>query len=270
VASSITVQRGHTELPGDQPFIRDLSGVSWEQRASVARRVELSYSYRFERNHTFDPNPPLDPLFPVFDITETVARLVGTSTYDSRNDPLDAVRGTFLTSDIEYAPESLGSTSGVHFVRSLTQFYAFRPWRGVVFASAARAGLATGLGGVELIPSERFRAGGARSVRGVQEDALGPKSPIFGDPIGGKALLLLNQEARFPIYRWVRGVGFVDFGNVFERPSDVALGDLVGSSGFGLRFTTPFGLLRVDYGRLWSPDPKAASGRWYFGIGQAF
>jgi outer membrane protein assembly factor BamA len=269
--SSIVLQQAHTELPGELPFIRDVGGLSWEQRARVTPRVELSYSYRYERNHTFDPNPPLDPLFPVFDITETVARLVGTATYDSRNDPLESVRGTLLSSDFEYAPESLGSTSGVRFVRSLSQFYHFLPWRNVVFASAVRVGLAAGLGGVDLIPSEKFRAGGSRSVRGVEEDGLGPRSPIFGDPIGGNALLLLNQEMRFPLYRWVRGVLFADLGNVFARPSDVALGDLVGSSGFGVRVAIPFGLIRLDFGRPWSEgDGRQSGGRWSLGIGHAF
>jgi outer membrane protein insertion porin family len=82
--------------------------------------------------------------------------------------------------------------------------------------------------------------------------------------------VVLNQEVRFPIYRWLRGVAFVDAGNVFGERSDLNLGALVGSGGFGLRLETPFALLRVDYGRLFSPGPTERSGRWSFGIGQAF
>lgn len=270
IESILSVQQLHTELPGEIRFHRDVAGVSWEQRARLDEHFELSYSYRLERNHTFDPNPPDNPFLPVFDLTEQVARLVGAAAYDTRNDPLNATRGWLVSSSVEYAPEALGSTSGVRFVKSLTQAYYARPWRGTVLASAARAGLARGIGGVGLIPSERFRAGGARSVRGVAEDSLGPRSELFGDVLGGDALLLFNQELRFPVYRWLGGVAFADLGNVFDRVRDASIGDLVGSNGLGLRIATPFGLLRVDYGRLWSPREGQPRGRWSFGIGQAF
>ena len=61
---------------------------------------------------------------------------------------------------------------------------------------------------------------------------------------------------------------FIDTGNVFPTVSDVRLGDLVGSSGFGLRLVTPFALFRVDYGKTIWNRPVADTGRWVFGIGQ--
>ena len=83
-------------------------------------------------------------------------------------------------------------------------------------------------------------------------------------------LAVLNQEVRLPIYRWLRGVGFVDAGNVFTRPRDASLRGLVGSIGFGLRLASPFALLRADYARpIWG-EPAGSSGRWSFGIGHAF
>jgi outer membrane protein insertion porin family len=82
-------------------------------------------------------------------------------------------------------------------------------------------------------------------------------------------LIVLNQEARVPIYKWLRGVAFVDAGNVFAQPSGIRLNQLAGSIGFGLRLSTPFALLRADYGRVvWGADTQ--SGRWVVGIGQAF
>jgi outer membrane protein assembly factor BamA len=64
----------------------------------------------------------------------------------------------------------------------------------------------------------------------------------------------------------------VDAGNVFETPRDASVRDLVGSVGFGLRLVTPFALLRVDFGKpIWGEVPAgSSSGRWIFGIGQAF
>ena len=73
-----------------------------------------------------------------------------------------------------------------------------------------------------------------------------------------------------PIYRWVRGVAFVDAGNVFETPRDASLRDLVGSLGVGVRLATPFALFRVDFAQPVWGAPAGSSGRWIFGIGQAF
>jgi len=267
VSSSLVVERARQEFAA-ATLVTDRGGVSWEQRAPLVKdRLNLSYSYRFERNHTFDTEPSSNPLFPAFDITINIARLTAAGAWDSRDDAGDTTRGSLLSYTFEYAPASLGSD--IRFVRHLGQAYHFRHWRGVVFGSAARLGFVSALGGQELIPSVRFFSGGARSVRGVTEDGLGPRD-FFGDPAGGEALLVLNQEARFPIYRWLRGVGFVDAGNVFQRAGDFGFGSLVGSVGAGLRFTTPVALLRIDYGRAVWPAPRPSGGQWFFGVGQSF
>ena len=72
-----------------------------------------------------------------------------------------------------------------------------------------------------------------------------------------------------PLYKWLRGVAFIDAGNVFPQASALRFNALTGSMGIGVRLTTPFALLRADYGRtVWGAEPR--SGRWTFGIGQAF
>jgi outer membrane protein assembly factor BamA len=195
-----------------------------------------------------------------------VARISAGAVFDTRDDPTDATRGSLFSFNLEHAPPTLGSQ--VRFLRQVSQAYRFQRWGRVVFASAARLGLAKGHDGQVVIPSERFYAGGAHSVRGVADDSLGPRD--FDDtPAGGEALVVLNQEARFPIAWRFRGVGFVDAGTVFDRPSSIDLSQLVISAGAGLRITTPVGLLRVDFAR---PLRGASdeSGRWTFGIGQAF
>ena len=75
---------------------------------------------------------------------------------------------------------------------------------------------------------------------------------------------------RFPVYGWLRGVVFIDAGNVFPLISGVRVRDLVGSTGVGLRLVTPFALFRIDYGRTIWNQPVDDSGRVVFGIGQTF
>ena len=266
IESSLAVDRSREEFAA-VTLITDRSGISWEQRTRVANNLSLSYSYRFERNHTFDTQVSLDPNDISFDIAINIARITGSAAWDTRDDPTDTTTGLLASSSVEFAPEAVGSD--IRFVRQVTQAYYFRPWRGVVLASAGRFGMVTPMGGQELIPSERFYAGGQGTVRGVAEDGLGQRN-FFGDPVGGKAMVVLNQEVRMPIYRWLRGVGFVDAGNVFARVADLRLGALVGAVGVGLRLTTPFALLRVDVARAVGAGPAERSGRWSFGIGHAF
>jgi outer membrane protein assembly factor BamA/autotransporter translocation and assembly factor TamB len=246
-------------------YVSDLTTLTFEQRVIPLPKLEVSYRYGFERNHTFELNP--DPLnfFP-YDVTVNVARVATGALFDTRNDLVDATRGWFHSSDFEYAPTSLGSD--VRFIRYLLQQRYYRTIGPVVLAGAGRLGLATAFG-QELIPSARFFAGGGNSVRGYTEDELSPHS-VLGFATGGAGLIVLNGEARFPIFKMVRGVGFFDAGRAFEEVKGIALSDLSAGTGVGLRVQTPVVLLRIDVGFPLDSSFGPRRGRWFFSVGQAF
>ena len=251
--------------PGGSAFVENKSDITAEQRFRPAGNMAVTYGYSFARTHVFDLDPI--PGLPALDLSIKVARLTGTYAWDTRDDPSDARRGRFHSSGLEYAPAKLGSD--LRFIRYLAQQYYFRSFGdSFVLASAFRLGAARGFG-QDLIPSERFFAGGGTSVRGFAEEGLG-EPDFFGDPIGGNALLLLNQEVRFPLYKWVRGVSFIDAGNVFPRASDLSFTNLEAGTGFGLRIHSPFALVRIDFGIPITSRQREPSGRWYFAIGQTF
>jgi outer membrane protein assembly factor BamA len=106
-------------------------------------------------------------------------------------------------------------------------------------------------------------------VRGFAENGVGGVD-FLDDPVGGAGSLILNQELRFPIYKWLRGIGFLDAGNVYRRTRDISLADLEYGAGLGLRIDTPFGLARIDYGMPLTDRRNQPFGRWYFSLGQAF
>jgi outer membrane protein assembly factor BamA len=265
VQSSFTVERGRQEFRSDT-LVTDSTTAAWEQRGRWGRRLNVSYGLRFERNRTFDTGPP-DPIIGPRDLTVVIGRLTSSAAWDTRDDASDTTRGTFVSTSLENGTSRLGSD--LLFLRSLTQAYYFRPWKSLVLASAARFGAVKPLGGQILVSSLRFFAGGARTVRGVPEESLGGLD-FLGNPIGGRGLLTFNQEVRFPLFGWLRGVAFIDTGNVFPEVSGIRLGELVGSTGIGLRLVTPFALFRVDYGRTIWNRPAPDSGRIVFGIGQTF
>jgi outer membrane protein assembly factor BamA len=273
IESSLVAERSREEIQATS-LVMNQTSITWEQRARVAAHLGLSYSYSFERNHTFDTRPLENTGGLAFDIKLNTTRWNTAGVWDTRDDPLDSTGGMLVSSSFDYGrvgTPAQAALSSDTFVRELIQAYYFRAWRSVVFASAARWGFMLPIGQSDPFQQEMFFAGGSRTVRGVPENSLGPRS-IFdpSEPAGGQAMVVLNQEMRMPIYRWVRGVAFVDAGNVFAKPRDTSLRDMVGSIGFGLRVSTPFALLRVDFGRVVWGMQQPPSGRWTFGIGQIF
>jgi outer membrane protein assembly factor BamA len=185
--------------------------------------------------------------------------------WDTRDSPFDATRGYFFSSGLDLGFRALGSE--IDYLRYLLQQFAYFPAGRVVFASAVRWGTLRTFGRENLLSLDlRFKAGGSRSVRGYAEDSLSTSS-FFDVPLGGKELLVLNQEVRFPIYKWVKGVGFIDAGGTFADFSSI--GPLRIGAGFGLRLASPFALVRVDVGFPVDPRPEDKP-RVYFSIGQAF
>lgn len=265
----LTRSRQHVDEEGPFPYIEDTTGLSLEQRFRLRSVVDLAYSYRLEQKRLFDPDPDPFDFFPL-DERIRIGRLAGALVAERRDDPFDATRGWFHASTIEYGPEFLGSE--LRFVKYLGQAYYFRSLgaadRPTVLASAVRFGAGRGFG-QDLIGSEKFRLGGANSVRGYPEDSLGDLD-FQGHSLGGNGLLLLNQEVRFPVFRWIQGVAFLDAGNVFRGLGSVSLTGLDVGMGLGLRIRTPFALLRLDHGTAVSPRPGERANRWYLSIGQAF
>jgi outer membrane protein assembly factor BamA len=249
---------------GDVETVTNRRGISADQRWRT-RGLQFVYGYRFERNHTVFLET-LDEAIP-FDIVANLAKLSTAVVFDRRDDPINARRGTFTSVAFDYAARRLGSD--VSNRKLLMQQFVFVPVGRVVLASRVLAGYAFGNDPLQF--ADRFRAGGATSVRGYSEDSLVPRD-FGGFEDGGNRLVVLNQEARFPLYRWANGVVFADAGNIFERGEAASLSTLKLGYGVGLRFDTPLGLIRGDVGFPHSSLTPGGSTKpkWYFGFGHIF
>lgn len=170
---------------------------------------------------------------------------------DSRDDRIEPKRGSFLSLDLSGTNETL--SSDLTYLRLLAQGQLFRRvgmWRrrSIVWAQSLRIGLADTFDDVPLFRDQRFFAGGEFSVRGYEEDSLGPQDDL-GDgrtrARGGEALLVLNEELRVPVTDNLLGVLFFDIGNVYPTLDELD-GDLFSAVGIGLRARTPVGLIRGD------------------------
>jgi outer membrane translocation and assembly module TamA len=87
-------------------------------------------------------------------------------------------------------------------------------------------------------------------VRGFQLDRLGSLETFDRDgvPIGGHAEIVANSELRMTVWRELGVVAFLDVGNVFRQVTDLSVARLRASAGFGIRYKSPIGPLRVDLG----------------------
>ena len=99
---------------------------------------------------------------------------------------------------------------------------------------------------------ENFFAGGVRSVRGYEDNTLGPKDSD-GDPIGGAFLVVFNAEVIFPIpfveeAKGVRLSAFFDIGNVYEDYNSFDAGDLRYSVGLAGLWLSPLGPISASLG----------------------
>jgi len=185
---------------------------------------------------------------------------------DERDNLTDPRKGLFWTATSELARTWLGSD--VDYVRLYGQLFAYVPLGPLVWAQGYRVGVVPGTDPLLLL-EKRFHAGGPTTVRGFEQNELGPQT-VESDSLGGQALVVLNQELRFPIAGKLKGGLFWDAGNVWATSGELDFGDLRHSAGAGLRYIFPFGPVRIEYAWILHRREGEPKGRFVFGLGHAF
>ena len=190
--------------------------------------------------------------------------------FDGSDSLLDPTRGFRLSGRI--SPEL--SAHGGHFTYARAQIdaSAYHPVSDrIVAAGRIRLGTIFGAGISDLAPSRRFYAGGGGSVRGYGYQQLGPKD-LDGDPIGGRGLAEFAVEARIRLKQFGGNFGIVPFfdGGSLSTREWPDFGDWRFAAGFGLRYYSSFGPIRIDVGvplnRQQGDGPVAVT----VSLGQAF
>lgn len=250
----------------------------------------LLYRYFYRRVEASNLNQTINPEeIPLLSQPTLVSGLGLTYARDHRDNPADPQHGTFNTADVSVASTKLGSSAS--FFRGFFQNSSFTSLgRDFVFARSARFGVEVPFANTtegntpfnpsectsttpppiqEVIPlPERFFAGGGTSIRGFGLNQAGPRDPCSGFPVGGLAILALNQELHFPMHlpfigNRLGGTFLYDAGNVFTDFNHITLAWKTSSLtqinyfshtvGFGLRYPTPVGPVRVDFGYQLNP-----------------
>jgi outer membrane protein insertion porin family len=246
-------------------YMRRGVSLGLEKQYTPTTRGELYYE--FVLADTTDVQPDII-------LTEKDAgRLVISSirpgvTYDTRDNPFDPRNGILLGLTMKVASAALlseASFTKVVFNGSLYHELS----KHFVLAAALRSGVARAWDPSEILPlAERFFLGGRSTVRGYAQDTLGPRG-FAGNPTGGNAFVETNLELRTSVGKGIGLVTFLDSGNVWQKASDVDW-SLKHAVGVGLRYDTPVGPLRVDYGYKLKKEEGLSRSEIFFSIGQAF
>ncbi|MBI5408972.1 MAG: outer membrane protein assembly factor BamA [Nitrospirae bacterium] len=188
--------------------------------------------------------------------------------YDTRDDPFDPSRGSLNGVVVKLASTAL--LSETEFIKGTFQSSWFIPLpKKIVFAFSLRGGAGYSYDNIKELPLvERFFLGGRTTVRGYTNDTLGPKAED-GTPTGGNIFALTNAEFRIPLGKGFGLVTFLDAGNVWQLAENIEA-ELKYTTGAGLRYKTPVGPIRIDYGHKMNKEPDESSGEVHFSFGHAF
>jgi outer membrane protein insertion porin family len=188
---------------------------------------------------------------------------------DSRDQLFHPTRGSMNSISYEFA--GLGGNVGFNKIVGETGWYYPLLWQ-TVGVLHGKAGYAKELEGKTLPDYEKFYMVGIDALRGFERDDLSPRDED-GNEIGGNKFVQFNAEIRFPLVPQAGafGVVFFDMGDIYANNEDIDLAHLRESAGLGIRWLSPMGPVRLEYGWILDPKPTdSASGNWEFSMASAF
>ncbi|MCK4859710.1 MAG: outer membrane protein assembly factor BamA [Candidatus Omnitrophica bacterium] len=210
-------------------------------------------------------------------IISSLTTQITRDTRDSRIDPhggnifINSVKFAGLGGDKKFAKHIIEMTQYVSSCKKERSIPVFaNPLSNLVLELRLKGGIINDWNNAKVPLYERFYAGGAGTIRGYKYRKVGPL--VYGEPVGGNAILIGGFELSFPLVkRIIKGAFFYDIGNVWAKPNDIAVSDLKGGAGAGIRINTPIGPLKLDYGYGFDPDfGEKKDGHFYFSMGRRF
>ena len=185
---------------------------------------------------------------------------------DSRDNILAPTRGGHTILTLDFA--GLGGDS--QFIKTIASTSYFQPiWLNHILSGRIEVGAGWGWGGEELPLFERFYLGGPNTFRGVKFRQISPVDED-GNRIGGTSNVLGNVEYIIPLFFGFRVAAFFDIGNVYGFGTSFDPTDTRKAAGGGIRWASPFGPIRIDYGVLLDRKRGEDFGALHFSVGSPF
>jgi outer membrane protein insertion porin family len=189
---------------------------------------------------------------------------------DSRDSALVPTAGRLTSINFDW-----GLTGQAKYLRTTAKYQQYIPLSTrFTFGFNADASWGAGLGGHQFPIFKNFYGGGLGSVRGFEQNSLGPVD-VTGAFIGGNKKLNLNSELYLPVPgtgndRTLRLFLYMDAGNVWGEDDKLTLDSLRASAGAGMTWVSPVGPLKISFGNPIRKKPGDRIQRLQFQIGTAF
>jgi outer membrane protein insertion porin family len=203
------------------------------------------------------------------DINITHSLTVGLSR-DTRNHRYNPSKGSLHSVSAKKAGSVLGGDSEFTKYEASTSWYFPIIWD-TVFHIKGAAGYVTEDEDGKLPVYEKFYLGGLSTMRGFENGFISPRDPETDEKIGGEKMAYMNVEYIFPLVKDIglNALVFYDLGNAV-RDSENLSEDLRSSVGFGFRWLSPMGPLRLEWGYNIDPRDDEDQSLWDFSIGSQF
>lgn len=252
-------------------YDKDAIGSAYKVGTSLGENWRTRWIYRLEEANVKNVNEDASSLLKRQEGITVTSSLTSTLAYDSRDNPWDPQKGTSAEWSVEWAGGFLKGDSA--FLKYGFDFSNYKPlWWEHVLVLHSRIGFVHSMQKREIPVFERYYLGGITSLRGFDSRSVGPVDDETGDVIGGDKELLFNIEYMFPLIKEakVRGVVFYDAGNAWDHGEEYLRTKLRTSAGAGIRWFSPLGPLRIEWGYNLDPEPGEDSSQWEFTIGGFF
>ncbi|MGQ9687923.1 MAG: outer membrane protein assembly factor BamA [Desulfobaccales bacterium] len=274
----------------DRPLGLGLDAYNWSRifdeytHTSWGGGIRLSHPLRWKYTHVFMAyryeNVRLTDLSYSAWLTPSIVeareiRNTSALTFGVRRDSRDSLFMPTQGSDHSVSIEWAGVGGDVAFLRYLVDaaYYIPLKWKHVGVLHG-RAGYIQGLDYGKQPTYELFYLGGIDSIRGFKYAEITPRDPVTRDRIGGNRFFQVNTEYRFPMpllnKYGILGLVFFDCGNVYSSNKNALVPNVRTSAGGGIRWFSPMGPLRIEWGYNLNKKDYERQSAWEFSIGGTF
>jgi outer membrane protein insertion porin family len=227
--------------------------------------TRLLARYDFDNSRIYDVNATEGPLYDMKGRNITSSATLAIKR-DSRDKLWNTTKGSINELSFQYA--GLGGNEKFNKYRARTAWFFPLFWE-TVFMLQGRVGYIKDNGKLSVF--QKFFLGGINTVRGYDYESISPKDDN-GYLIGGTKMVVFNVEYRFPVLKeqGVVGLVFFDAGTTRDDSAFLNPSGLSKSAGAGVRWYSPIGPLRLEYGFKLDRQGDESLGKWEFSVGSAF